>query len=123
MLDLIPEIEVNHLSLRKKKNRFYLYNKALKSRIPYFHEEIKNANNKIIIFTSDIMSRMLGEQFMNVGYRAIYNGIKYVLWRYDIHVSLRTNTEMEKVFVLRTRLASDTVPLEYQEAEYDDGED
>lgn len=121
MLELISDDEILSTSRgkigKKEGDRFRLYQKALEQYVSIFRDEINSMEKGRIFYRYNTMCELLGGNLKNNGYLAIYNGIRSVLWKYDITVQLATNTAREKVFILRHRREMDTLPFSLQENE------
>lgn len=125
-MELIEKSDVIYVGTPKhRKQKFVEYAKAIEPYINILQEDIekdKNREGNITgigskKFTTKNMAKMLGPYFENNHYKSIYNGLRYVLWKYDIAVEVHTSNTGNKYFLMRKRQESDKLSLGGQSRE------
>lgn len=116
-MEIIDVSETHPLSRGKSGKRYgekmTKYIRAIKPHIPWILEQLKDQD--YIVINTDKMAERLGPTFLGLGHAAIYRGVQYVLWKYDIYVDRDRRGDGMYVLVVRKRQGTDRLPTATQD--------
>jgi hypothetical protein len=117
VLELVSEVDVNKLSLRKAGKKYLLYDKAIGPYVKEIRKEIAESDGKKYKIKEETLREMLGYHLKNNSIIGIYQGLRYTLWKYNIVVYTRPRLSGKKNFYFRNRRKSEALPPCLQEQE------
>lgn len=121
-MDIIDETEVHPLSImqyaRRHEGRNPKYEKALKPYIEEFRRKMKDRDRyDYVIIEEDRIRDILGFPLNTFSIKTITDNIKVVLWKYDMYVRVERRMDGKRLFNLRRRQTSDSLPCYLQPLE------
>lgn len=115
MVNIIDATEVHPLSIRQNARRYKCknqdYEKALKPYIGEFREKMKDMGKyEYVIVSENRIKDILGFPINTFSMKTIIENIKIVLFKYDMVVKVERSVDGKRLFNLRRRYMSDTLP-------------
>lgn len=121
-MEIIDETEVHPLSIRQNARRYKCknpeYEKALKPYIEEFRDKMKDMGRYEYVIVKETRIRdILGFPLNTFSMKTIIENIKVVFFKYDIVIRVERSVDGNRLFNLRRRNQSDTLPQYLQTLE------
>jgi len=121
-MDIINETEVHPLSIMQNARRHGgkdpKYEKALRPYIEEFRNKMKDTGRyDYVIVDEDRIRDILGFPLNSFSIQTIIANIKTVFWKYDIVIRVERSVDGKRLFNLRRRQTSDSLPYHQQTLE------